>query len=117
MTTKQLYTDIQSTRIHFYENKDSHNCFDSGNAAGWRSSENFYAGDLHGRYSHHLYDQQDWSDFASDVADGYCSSAETSCAADLRVRYEEIDMEVLRGETAFWYWVTYGEALAMPLTK
>ncbi|KAI3864775.1 hypothetical protein MKX03_034987 [Papaver bracteatum] len=118
MTTKQLYTDIQSARIHFYENEDSHNCFDRGNAAGWRSSENFYAGDLHGRYSHHLFDQQDWSDFASDVADGHCSSAETSCAADLRERYEEIDMDqVLRGENAFWYWVTYGEALAMPLTK
>ncbi|KAI3833516.1 hypothetical protein MKW98_024515 [Papaver atlanticum] len=113
MTTKQLYTEIQSSRIHFYENEDSHNCFDFGNAAGWRSSENFYAGDLHGRYSHHLFDQQDWSDFASDVADGYCSSAETSCAEDLRERYEE----VLRGETAFGYWVTYGEALVMPLTK
>ncbi|MCL7036185.1 hypothetical protein MKW94_013738 [Papaver nudicaule] len=136
MNTKQLYTDMQSTRIHFYENEDSHNCSDFGNA-GWRSSENSCAGDLHEMYSQHLFDQPDWSDFASDGPDGYCSSAETSWTGDLRERSEDIDMElVLRGETsvprendttiqrttallglsyAYWYWVTYGEALAMPL--
>ncbi|MCL7047941.1 hypothetical protein MKW94_001561 [Papaver nudicaule] len=125
-------------RIHFYENEDSHNCSDFGNA-GWRSSENSYAGDLHARYSHHLFNQPDWSYFAGDGLDGYSSSAETSCTGDLRARYEDMDMELLKGETtsipgeneatikrmtaflglsyAYWYWVTYGEALAMPLTK
>ncbi|KAI3864773.1 hypothetical protein MKX03_034985 [Papaver bracteatum] len=78
MATKQLYTDMQNARIHFYENEDFHNCSDFG-FAGWRSPENSYAGDLHERYQH------DWSDFGSDGADGYASSAGTSCTAeDLR---------------------------------
>ncbi|KAI3973161.1 hypothetical protein MKX01_020896 [Papaver californicum] len=133
MTTNQLYTDMLSTRIHFYENKDSHNCFDFGTVA----SENSYAGDLHEKYPHHLFDQPDWPDFASDKPDGYCSSAETSCTGNLTERFEDSDMEVLRGETvsilrendstiqrmtavlglsyAYWYWVTHGDTLDMPL--
>ncbi|KAI3882771.1 hypothetical protein MKW92_041180 [Papaver armeniacum] len=82
MTTKQLYTDMQNARIHFYENEDFHNCSDFG-FAGWRSPENSYAGDLHERYQH------DWSDFGSDGPDGYASSAGTSCTEDLRERYED----------------------------
>ncbi|XP_026441021.1 phosphoinositide phosphatase SAC2-like [Papaver somniferum] len=132
MTTKQLYTDMLSSRIHFYENKDSHNCFDFGTPR----SENSYAGDLHERYPHHLFDQPDWPDFASDRPDGYCSSVETSCTGNLSERYEDFDINVLRGETvavprendsiiqkmtaglglsyAYWYWVTYGDTLDMP---
>ncbi|KAI3833505.1 hypothetical protein MKW98_024504 [Papaver atlanticum] len=75
-----------------YENQDSHNRFDFGDP-----DDDSLAGDLHERYSHdHLIDQRNWSDFGSD---GYSSSTETSCIGDLRKRDEDIDMELLKGET------------------
>ncbi|KAI3973162.1 hypothetical protein MKX01_020897 [Papaver californicum] len=92
MASKQLFTDMQSTRIHFHE--DSHNCSNFVDVEWLSSAENSCAGDLHERFEENVMEG------IKDKTTSFTSES------DSIVKSSNGDFSDI-----FVHWVSYAEAL------